>query len=748
MNLANKYRPSTWDDICEQSVVTQMLRNICESDNITNRNFLLIGAAGTGKAQPLYSKVLTPNGFITMGEIKVGDSVITRTGEIADVVGVYPQGKRAIYEITLQDRTKIRVADNHLNSVYIYNQRKKRREDFVLTTEELISFVNKSTYKVRIDVTDIDCWDDFDIVMDPYLVGALIGDGALAHNNSFTNSERDILDKVNSLLKPWNRELIYKSNYDYRISLIGKHAKYIYTYKSNTYSYAELIDILTSMGYPKFDSATLYKIANGEAVKYNKKYPELSDMISVEINHDFTTWKDKSPFLEALDSLGMLVKSIDKHIPKQYLYSSKSTRLSILQGLFDTDGYIDKQGIPTYTTCSKKLSDDFAFLVRSLGIRDTISSHPSKYKKDGTWIYTGSIAYNHHLKVPNGLKFYSSKKHSERYRDRQNPPIRNIENIKFIGYEECQCIMVNHPDHTYISDDFIPTHNTSTARVMAHSLNGENVEPIEVDGASNNGVDAIRELIQQASQFPIGCKWKVIVVDECHALTSNSWQALLKTLEENPAKTIWIFCTTNPEKIPNTILSRVQVFQLSKISLNGIIGRLSYILDNEISEGRDISYDKEAITYIAKMANGGMRDAITLTDKVLTFSNNITLQDVESALNLPNFDEYFKLLSAYAKKNSEEIVKIIDGAYNSGKNFVTWVESFQSFIVNILKYIFTHDIALTMIPPQYEEKLNRYNEAHANVCIKLANVLMEAIPRLKTTNYQQEVIYTCLCRTK
>ena len=292
------------------------------------------------------------------------------------------------------------------------------------------------------------------------------------------------------------------------------------------------------------------------------------------------------------------------------------------------------------------------------------------------------------------------------------------------------------------------TGKTSLARVMAHSLNGQNIEPIEVDGASNNGIDSIRNLIQQAVQYPIGCKWKIIVVDECHALTSASWQALLKTLEENPAKTIWIFCTTNPEKIPATILSRVQVFQLSKISLDGIVKRLKYVLQSEIKCGRIISYNDDAITYIAKLAKGGMRDALTLTDKVLTYSSDITISNVEEALNLPNFDEYFALLAAYSKRDNESIVEIVDGAYNSGLNFVTWFENFHSFVINILKYIFTHNISLTTIPPQYEAKLSGYTTTHATVCLRLANTLIELNSKLKTTNYQTEVAYTYLCRNK
>ena len=308
----------------------------------------------------------------------------------------------------------------------------------------------------------------------------------------------------------------------------------------------------------------------------------------------------------------------------------------------------------------------------------------------------------------------------------------------------CESDIINNRNFLLIGSQGVG--KTSIARVMAHSLNGNTVEPIEVDGASNNGIDSIRELIQQAHQYPVGCNWKVIVVDECHALTSNSWQALLRTLEENPAKTIWIFCTTNPEKIPDTILSRLQVFHLSKISLNGIFNRLKYVLDSEIAEGRDIKYSDDALLYIAKLAKGGMRDALTLTDKVLSFSENIDINAVELALNLPDFDTYFALLSAYAKKDNDKIIQIIEKAYNSGLNFVTWLEKFHSFIVDVLKYIFTKDIQLTLIPPQYESKLSKYETAHANICLQLAGILLSCIRDIRTTDYQTEIAYTYLCR--
>ena len=142
MSLAIKYRPKTFDDVVEQSTVTEILENICKGDKIENRNFLLVGSAGCGKAQPLYSKILTPNGFIPMGEVTPGTTIFTAKGNPAKVVGVYPQGVRPIYEIGFQDRTSIRVSDEHLNVVWKYDSGKKQRVYKVLTTIQLIKLIN------------------------------------------------------------------------------------------------------------------------------------------------------------------------------------------------------------------------------------------------------------------------------------------------------------------------------------------------------------------------------------------------------------------------------------------------------------------------------------------------------------------------------------------------------------------------------------------------------------------------------
>ena len=289
------------------------------------------------------------------------------------------------------------------------------------------------------------------------------------------------------------------------------------------------------------------------------------------------------------------------------------------------------------------------------------------------------------------------------------------------------------------------TGKTTLSRIIANSLNGNTENIIEVDAASHSGVDDVRELIQEAAQYPLGTKYKIIVCDECHAFSSQSWYALLKCLEEQVGNTIWIFCTTSPEKIPATILSRVQAFKLSKISTPTIQKRLKFVLDSEIAEGKPITYTDDALSYIAKYAQGGMRDALTSLDKALAYSLDITSESLEKALDLPNYDDYFSLLNGLARKDNKEITSILDRVYNSGTNFVKWFEGFHSFLCNIAKYVLLQDISKTMIPSHYQPKLEKYNGQHVFICLKLSNVIMNLVKDLKTTQYQLETAMTYLC---
>lgn len=289
------------------------------------------------------------------------------------------------------------------------------------------------------------------------------------------------------------------------------------------------------------------------------------------------------------------------------------------------------------------------------------------------------------------------------------------------------------------------TGKTTTARIIGRMLNDNIDSAIELDAASHGGANDIREIVAQAQSYPISANYKIFIIDECHMVTAAGWAAFLATIESQPAKSVFIFCTTNPEKIPATIISRVQVFQLSKISLDGITKRLIHILESEKSEGQLITYDPEAINFIAKLANGGMRDAITLLEKCLAYTKDITTESMTQALSLPAYDDYFVLLAAVAKKDNTQIAEIIHRVYNSGVNFNRWFEAFHGFVMSVVKYIFLQDIEQTMIPAHYQPKIAKYGAAHATICLKLAQQLVILNHELRSTNYQQEMALTYLC---
>lgn len=286
---------------------------------------------------------------------------------------------------------------------------------------------------------------------------------------------------------------------------------------------------------------------------------------------------------------------------------------------------------------------------------------------------------------------------------------------------------------------------TTICRILANVLNEGKGEPIEIDAASNSGVDNMRVIIDQARSYPVGTRWKIFIIDEVHSFSNAAWQAALKTFEEVPAKTIFLMATTNPEKIPETILSRVQQFRLSKISVAGIENRLKYIVEQENKEGQSITYTDDAISYIAKMSNGGMRDAITLLEKAIASDSNITSESLMTSLGLPNYDQFFELLQAYASKDNVGIAKIIDEVYNSGVNFAKWMTDFHAFIINVVKYILLKDISKTMIPGHYEDKIKPYGNAHLMICLKLASKLVKLNNELRFSQYQQELTLTYLC---
>jgi DNA polymerase-3 subunit gamma/tau len=244
---------------------------------------------------------------------------------------------------------------------------------------------------------------------------------------------------------------------------------------------------------------------------------------------------------------------------------------------------------------------------------------------------------------------------------------------------------------------------TTCARILAKTINCQNltkdIEPCnecesctsfnsgqslnvyELDAASNNSVEDIRNLVNQVRIAPqIGTK-KAYVIDEVHMLSQSAFNAFLKTLEEPPAHAVFILATTEKHKILPTILSRCQVFQFNRITVNDIALHLEGIAKKE-----NIAYESEALHIIAQKADGGLRDALSIFDQLVTYSNkNLTYQSVISSLNVLDSDYYFKATDFLLKKNIPEILLLLNEVIDKGfdeHNFILGLgEHFRNLLL-------------------------------------------------------------------
>lgn len=278
-------------------------------------------------------------------------------------------------------------------------------------------------------------------------------------------------------------------------------------------------------------------------------------------------------------------------------------------------------------------------------------------------------------------------------------------------------IATNKISHAYLFSGTRGTGKTTIAKIFAKNVNCMNLingnacdkceicttentddiqDIIEIDAASNNGVDEIRELKNKIKLAPVLCKYKVYIIDEVHMLSTGAFNALLKTLEEPPSHVIFILATTEPQKIPITIISRCQRFDFKKLSIIDIKNRLKYIAEKE-----HINITDDCLDEIAKMSDGAMRDAIGLLDQVSSFNeDSITIDDIYQISGSVPFKKIYELIDSYINEDIENILKTTEEIYNEGKDFIKLTFDMLSIFKDVLIYYRA---------PKYFENLNKLN---------------------------------------
>jgi phosphate starvation-inducible protein PhoH and related proteins len=361
-----------------------------------------------GRAQPLHSKVLTPFGWREIGSLEVGDSVIGSDGKPTQVLGVYPQGQKEVFRLTMTDGSSTLACAEHLWQVQTPKDKRRGKVRIMQTNEMMGNIKQAHQNRFEIPLTKPIEFPMQAVPLDPYALGLLLGDGCLTTSTTptFATNDPELAQALETTIP--DIQLFHKTPVDYVLQRKGGGGR-------------------------------------GGVITAN-------------------------PLTATLRELGLAgTRSSTKFVPQIYLWNSSEVRLGVLQGLLDTDGGPVRQQGRTcriqYSTNSAQLRDDVMFLVRSLGGVSYSRTRKVEDKKpgfaNGREVPHRSDSYCLDIRLPKGVKPFRLKRKAEAYDDHgAGRPMRFVENIESAGMEETLCIRVAAPDHLYITDDFIVTHNT------------------------------------------------------------------------------------------------------------------------------------------------------------------------------------------------------------------------------------------------------------------------------------------------
>lgn len=313
-------------------------------------------------------------------------------------------------------------------------------------------------------------------------------------------------------------------------------------------------------------------------------------------------------------------------------------------------------------------------------------------------------------------------------------------------------IQNNNVGHAYLFCGTRGTGKTSTAKIFARAVNCENsideepcnecevckdilndniMDVIEIDAASNNSVDDIREIRENVKYTPAKCKYKVYIIDEVHMLSQGAFNALLKTLEEPPSYVIFILATTEPHKIPATILSRCQRFDFKRVTVKDMATRMKEICDDV-----NIEVDERALNLIARNSQGALRDALSILDQCMSFSEgNIEYKDVVDLLGTVNIEQLFEMAEYVIKEDTKKCLEILNEFVIWGKDIKNLVDDLIDHFRNLMVCKVSKDLdEIISLPDETVELLKSQSSLiETNEIIRILNILSTTQDTIKSS---------------
>ncbi|WP_250675122.1 DNA polymerase III subunit gamma/tau [Paraclostridium ghonii] len=314
-------------------------------------------------------------------------------------------------------------------------------------------------------------------------------------------------------------------------------------------------------------------------------------------------------------------------------------------------------------------------------------------------------------------------------------------------------IQNNSVGHAYLFCGTRGTGKTSTAKIFARALNCPNsigeepcnecevckdilndniIDVIEIDAASNNSVDDIREIRENVKYTPAKCKYKVYIIDEVHMLSQGAFNALLKTLEEPPSYVIFILATTEPHKIPATILSRCQRFDFKRVTVKDMACRMKEICDDV-----DVEVDDRALNLIARNSQGALRDALSILDQCMSFSeNNINYKDVVDLLGTVNIEQLFEMADYVIKEDTKKCLEILNEFVVWGKDIKNLIDDLIDHFRNLMVCKVSNDLdEIISLPEEIVDQLKYQAETiEINDIIRILNILSTTQDAIKVSS--------------